>query len=467
MSQPRIVIIGAGPCGLGAAHRLAEQGYSNYVLYEKNPYVGGLAASFLDAKGFTWDFGVHVAHSHYHYVDHLMESLLPDGFYTHERRSWVRVCHSWVPYPFQYNFRHLPEGPRRECLDGLESLTGDPHMHDNFGSWICGTFGRGIAKYFMLPYNRKIWATDPDLMGIQWMGDRVPRIDVARVRRNIAESKDDVSWGPNHVFQYPRRGGTGAVWNRMAEKLPRGVLRLNEDVVQIDPVRKRIVLAGGGDDHYDRLISSIPIPELVQRTGMGALAQDAAALQYTHVYVAGVAVNKTVPEVLNDKTWIYCPEEKAAFYRVTPYSIFSPAHVPDASQWCSMLCEISAAGHSPMVPPDQFNESAVQGLNELGLISSSAGNTHYYPMSAEYGYPVPTLDRDRRLNAIIPALETHDIFSRGRFGGWKYEVGNMDHSVMQGVEVVDRLLFGTPEETWPEPSRVNTGGHQTCRAGAI
>ena len=86
----RIVIIGAGPCGLGAAHRLLEKGHSDFAVYERRPYVGGLAASFLDDRGFTWDFAVHVAHSHYHYIDRLMDDLLPGGFLHHERRSWVR-----------------------------------------------------------------------------------------------------------------------------------------------------------------------------------------------------------------------------------------------------------------------------------------------------------------------------------------------------------------------------------------
>ena len=38
-----------------------------------------------------------------------------------------------------------------------------------------------------------------------------------------------------------------------------------------------------------------------------------------------------------------------------------------------------------------------------------------------------------------------EIHSRGRFGAWLYEIGNMDHSVMQGVECVNNLLLGEPE----------------------
>ena len=37
---------------------------------------------------------------------------------------------------------------------------------------------------------------------------------------------------------------------------------------------------------------------------------------------------------------------------------------------------------------------------------------------------------------------------RGRFGGWKYEVANMDHSVMQGVEWAERMVLGQEERTY-------------------
>ena len=56
----RIVVIGSGPTGLGAGYRLKELGHTNFTLYERHPYIGGLSHSFTDEKGFTWDIGGHV-----------------------------------------------------------------------------------------------------------------------------------------------------------------------------------------------------------------------------------------------------------------------------------------------------------------------------------------------------------------------------------------------------------------------
>jgi hypothetical protein len=53
-------------------------------------------------------------------------------------------------------------------------------------------------------------------------------------------------------------------------------------------------------------------------------------------------------------------------------------------------------------------------------------------------------------------FERRGVFSRGRFGAWKYEVSNQDHSFAQGVEAVDRWLHGTPETTLHCPDEVNS-----------
>ena len=55
-------------------------------------------------------------------------------------------------------------------------------------------------------------------------------------------------------------------------------------------------------------------------------------------------------------------------------------------------------------------------------------------------------------------LREKDIWSRGRFGSYKYEVANQDHSCMIGVEAVDNMLFGTKEFTLMHPSLANERG---------
>jgi hypothetical protein len=61
----------------------------------------------------------------------------------------------------------------------------------------------------------------------------------------------------------------------------------------------------------------------------------------------------------------------------------------------------------------------------------------------EHGYPTPSVERDSALNKALPWLLEHGIWSRGRFGSYKYEVANQDHSLMLGVEAADNIMFGT------------------------
>ena len=71
-------------------------------------------------------------------------------------------------------------------------------------------------------------------------------------------------------------------------------------------------------------------------------------------------------------------------------------------------------------------------------------------------YPTPSLQRDDALKEVLPQLlDRFGILSRGRFGSWKYEVGNQDHSFMLGVEAADRAIFGSTEVTLESPDFVN------------
>src|SRR5438105_3457954 len=161
--EDRVVILGAGPTGLGAAYRLKELGHDRLHVYDRAGQVGGLATSHTDEQGFTWDIGGHVQFSHYRYFDRLMEEALGDRWLRHERESWVWIEDRFVPYPFQNNIRYLTPETRWKCIQGLVELYKQPFVGRprNFGEWIDATFGDGLASVFMRPYNFKVWAYPP------------------------------------------------------------------------------------------------------------------------------------------------------------------------------------------------------------------------------------------------------------------------------------------------------------------
>lgn len=435
----KLVIIGAGPTGLGAAYRLQELGHGNWEIFERNSYIGGLAASFLDSKGFTWDIGGHVLFSHYTYVDNLIERLLGDEYVLHKRNAWIWLLNSWVPYPFQNHIRYLPKDKILECLLGLIEAQRNKNCINNFKDWILSTFGEGIAKNFMFPHNSKVWAHPLESMSQNWIAERVSMVDIERVLRNIIYEEDEREWGPNSQFKFPLCGGTGGLFNKFMPYI-RDHLTLGEEMVEVDIDRKVVRFSSGKVASYDILINTTPLDQFIfQMTPKKDILVEAAELlKHNGVFSIGVGINKPCP---SDKCWMYFPEDNCCFYRVTYFSNYSPNNVPDAQRYYSLMCETSysEAKHEDV---GEIIEKTIDGLVNAKVITEADKSLieTIHIVDADYAYPIPTLGRDRALSTIQAYLEERGILSRGRFGAWKYEVGNMDHSIMQGVEAVNCVM---------------------------
>lgn len=448
----RIIVIGAGPTGLGAGYRLAQLGHTDFHIYEKHPYLGGLAHSFTDEAGFTWDIGGHVMFSHYSYYDEVFDRLMGDRFTLNDRESWVRTKDRWVPYPFQNNIRYLPKEAACDCLTGLVAAQNnrDANLANaaNFGQFIDAVFGSGIAKHFMRPYNFKVWAHEPEMLNKTWIGERVAVIDVERAIRNVVLEQDDFGWGPNNRFKFPLKGGTGAFYDAFGPVLD-GHVSLNTAISSIDVDAKIAHFADGTQTPFDSLISTMPLDILCNKILTGdvpdSIRTRAAQLRHSGGHMVGIGIKRPCPST---KSWMYFPDEDCPFYRVTYLSNYSPNMTPDEDRYYSLLCETSYSDFKP-VDPDAIVEETIQGLENAGLLQPGerddiVSTWHFH---ADYSYPTPSVDRDEILAEVIPWLESRGIYSRGRFGMWKYEVSNTDHSLMQGVELINRLLLNEPEQT--------------------
>jgi len=455
----RIVIIGGGPTGLGAAWRLSETGHEDWTLYEMSDRFGGLSTSFKDDEGFWWDIGGHVLFSHYKYFDKIMDTVLGenDGWLFHEREAWVWMQDRFIPYPLQNNIHRLPKEIFWECLKGVMDLSKlAPHNKPaDFAQWIDMTFGAGLAKWFLRPYNYKVWAYPPEEMGWNWTGERVAPVALEGILENSVFDKDSISWGPNSTFRFPLYGGTGGIWNSMAEKLPSSKMIKSKKIASVSSRNKKIFFEDGSSDEYDILLSTMPLTRLVEISDLDSPYNSAPKLKHSSTHVVGIGLKGRPPEKLSTKCWMYFPEDNCPFYRVTVFSNYSPNNVPDSACSWSLMCEVS---ESPLknVDKGRIVEEAIQGCLNTKLIGSRQEINHTWHHSVEHGYPTPSKNRDELLFPCLKKLQDLGIYSRGRFGGWKYEVGNMDHSFMQGVEFASSVLDSGEEMTLWYPSVVNS-----------
>ncbi|MDR2457866.1 MAG: NAD(P)-binding protein, partial [Clostridiales Family XIII bacterium] len=236
MKEKKIIIIGAGISGLTTAYFLKKP----YEVLEEKPYAGGLCASFYE-DGFVFDCSGHFIHIKNEEIKKTVEKLA-GGLLKIERNAVIYTKNRFIPYPFQANLYYLDNKTKRECIDGIlkrKNIKISTSMP--FLCWCEAMFGSGITKYFMEPYNKKLWDYNLNKMTAEWTGDFVPRPD-ANVIVDAAYSKNKKRYGYNSVFYYPKINGCGALIEGLTKKVE---VNLNSKVQKID-IQNKIVLCSSG-----------------------------------------------------------------------------------------------------------------------------------------------------------------------------------------------------------------------------
>lgn len=469
-----VLIIGAGPCGLGAATRLenfrAEADKTlSYLLVEARTSPGGYASSVTTPEGFTFDYGGHVLFPHRHYQTFL-DTIhgLVDWHLSVPKRGVLFDC-KFIPYPVQRNLHRLPLRHTIPCITGLAgararslfrsgAAESNPGVGQTLGEFLRAQFGVEITNLILGPLNEKMWARSIDDLESSWVRHRsgsdvrnVADVSIWRLVRNLLLRIDDPGWSTTTLVPYPVRGGTGIIWSRIAERIPRANLLLGKRLIRIDSQNRLAHFSEGVTVSYGTLISSIPLDILLRSiSDRPDLNEYAGRLVFSIAHLYGLGVEGSVPETLSGIHSFHVPQPDVPFWRVNFPAAFSPGNVPDERKYWSILCEVSEGKTLPSsAPPANGQPDIIIGaLRKLGILPPDARVVSRWYVSIEHGYPTPFLGRDSLLPTIQAKLSEIGIFSRGRFGGWRYEISNQDHSFMQGVEVIDRIILGEPEATY-------------------
>jgi len=428
-----IAILGAGLAGLSAAFHLEQMGFDSYQIFEKNTRVGGLCRSET-INGFTFDYAIHILYSSDEYATALIRNkLLVNNLRLQIRRSYVYYRGVYTEYPFQAHLHGREPEVIKECILGLvRSAYEKSRKPHNFEEWIHTTFGEGMAKHFMVPYNTKQWATDLKRMNYDWISSRVPIPSLEEVLDGALKPPIR-KYGPNAYFWYPLRGGIGS--------LPEGFLphvrnlRLNTEVKEIDPKKKKVVIGESKKEvRYDKLVLTLPICRLLDLVNdppneVGKAIQE---LQYNKVYAINLGINK---KSISDKHWIYFPEKEFIFQRIDFPMNLSHYMVPRGKS--SITAEVSVSKHRPLdVEGERLVERVIRDLARLGIIGEDEVVLRDLRV-LDPAYVIYDLDHGKNVKIIHEYLKSNGIYPCGRFGEWEYL--NMDHAILSGKRVVEEI----------------------------
>lgn len=426
------LIAGGGIAGLACARELHARGGS-YVLVEREKEPGGLCRS-VEREGFTFDYTGHFLHFRDASVRAWVSSLAPGLFKPRSRRAAIHSRGTYTEYPYQENSAGLPSEVARENVLGflearLRERAASRSDGDDFESWARGTFGEGIARHFLLPYNAKLWKHPLSRLTTRWMGRFVPRPSLRKVLEGAFRRRPSDS-GYNATFLYPDRGGIGNLPRLLARGLP-GIFT-GVELVEVDLRRRRARLSTGFTVEYERLVTSLPLPAFARRCRdlPAPLSRAAAALKVVSVYNVnlGLRVPRPIPY-----SWVYFPETRFRFHRAGSVSACVPTVAPRGGS--TLYLEYSYRGRRP--DPRTLGREALRDLEHLGWISGPRDVAVRVDLDLPTAYVIYDGAREEAVGLLHRHLRKMGVLSIGRYGNWEY--GSMESALVQGREAAQAV----------------------------
>ncbi len=303
----------------------------------------------------------------------------------------------------------------------------------NFEEFIYKVWGAGIAKHFAIPYNQKIWAVPLTEMETSWLGGRVPLPNLDEIIDG-ALSPVAKPMGPNARFGYPLQGGFQALMDGFLPHLT-GELLLGTTVAGISLAHRTVLLSDGREIPYQHLISTMPLPRLVQMLGdeaPEAVHAAAAGLRHTSVRCVNIGVGR---ERLTDKHWIYYPED-TIFHRIFVQGNASPHCNPPGG--FGLTCEITYGPLKPLpCDGEELIQRCIDDCRKVGIFNDDDEVITANIVDMPYAYVVYDHSRAQHVETIRTWLAQHNIVLSGRYSEWEYY--NSDHAFVAGKRAAETV----------------------------
>ncbi len=498
----KVVIIGAGPAGITAAHRLLSSGenYDVTILEETND-IGGISKT-VKHNGNRMDIGGHRFFSKDAEVTRWWNEIMPmqgapsyddirlgrkspvaQGGPDPEKEDRVMLTRRRVSrIYYRTKFFDYPISMKAQTIKSMGLVTtaragfsylgsvAKKRAENSLEDFYINRFGRVLYSMFFEGYTEKLWGRHPGEISADWGAQRVKGLSIIAVIKDMfsklkprsEEQKKQVETSLIEEFSYPKFG-PGQLWETAAAEVESkgGRIIRNCKVVKLenapDGSVKRVVCDFNGraeEFDADYFVSSMPLCDLI--SGMSDVPSDiaeiAAGLPYRDFVTVGLLVNKlnlkneteikTLGSIVPD-CWIYVQDTGVKLGRIQIFNNWSPYMVadPENTVWIGLeyFCNEGDAFWS--MNDGECIAFAVDELVKMGVIDSGTQIFDSHREKIKKAYPA-YFDTYKDIDKLTAYLNKYqNLYCVGRNGQHRYN--NMDHSMLTSIYAVDSIIKGT------------------------
>ena len=428
-----IAILGSGMAGFGAAYRLHTNKLDS-KMYDEKSYFGGHTASFKFDNGFIFDDGPHISFTKNERIQKLFAESVNQEFQTIQAQANNYWRGYWIKHPAQCNLHGLPSNLVVDILcDFIEAQHQNNEGIETYADWLLASFGKTFATVFPMEYGLKYHTTTADNMSIDWLGPRVYRPELKEVLRGaLSPQTADVHYIDH--FRYPTNNGFGSYLKMFLEMTQ---LRLNHQLVRVDPENRVLKFAKGETASYDHIISSIPLPELIPMiSGVPDDVVEAAnKLAFSTVVIVNIGIDR---DDISEAHWTYFYDQDYFFTRLSFPHMLSRGNVPRGAG--SIQAEVYySKKYRPLDrTPEECIEPVVADLRRCQLIKENDTILFTNATIAPYANVIFDLDRVTALTIVHGYLNDIGIVYCGRYGEWGYHW--TDEAFVSGENAAQKVI---------------------------
>lgn len=449
------MVLGAGPTGLATAWRLAMHGWKVTII-EKEDELGGFSRTQL-LNGYSVDFGPHKLYPQNKSTADFIKYFVGNDLLIIPKKSTIYLRNNFIAFPFGLGDLIKGLGLTAGVMSGVGLLWGKfisffKKNIKTYSDFVVSVYGTYAHKLVFEQLAKKLWG-DPDKLDVQLAKTRVVVPSLLELVVGILFGTSNKPKLNADEYWYPR-GGIKILWNNIAKEIEKNNGRIirSAKITKLSKDKNGLFVAQYSKNskneqaQADVVVSTMPasiLLDVLEPRPSQEIIIAASKLRLVPLLMLYVVVDS--PRLL-DVNWVFFPELKYVFSRVSEQKSFSEEMIP-AGRTVLMVEIPLARPELKSLKKEQLIDQAVKQLRETGILKNEHKIIETFTAYNELTYPVYDLDYKENLGKVLDYSDKiTDFYLNGRSGLFCYN--NMDHGIEMGMKLADHIAGHGDIDAW-------------------